>query len=298
MPNTLPNIIDYFRSCYQVDFRAVNIFNFFGKKVEQQLVLDNAQLLSGKLLQYPISTKWGEEMEKTLAIHSQEKILYCCAFFLSGKMNVIGREQKVFAPLYIYPVSLLLEKEVYYFVLNAENAIINPVFVEFIKTQTTNINITYDDLSNALPRGFIKFDEIFKIEKVLQKLIPELEVSDLDIFPKLHPEYELKKIYKKPNRNNSLSLIAGMGVGLMPKPSGSRGILNELAKMVQQDNHAGVLHDIFFTNKNKKVKTKPQKVFTPVALSKNQLSVFHSSDKHRISLVVGPPISSLEENQF
>ena len=181
--HNLSNVIDYFRACYQVDFRAVSIFNFFGKKVEQQLVLDNAQLLNGKLLQYPISTKWGEEMEKTLALHSQEKILYCCAFFLSGKMNVIGREQKVFAPLYIYPVSLLLEKEIYYLQLDSENAIINPVFVEFIKTQTANINFTYDDLASALPRGFIKFDEIFKIEKVLQKLIPDLEVSDLDIFP-------------------------------------------------------------------------------------------------------------------
>ena len=285
----LSNAIDYFKSCYQVDLRAISIFNFFGKKVEQQLILDNAQLLTGKLLQYPISTKWGEEMEKTLALHSQEKVLYCCAFFLSGKMNVIGKAQKVFAPLYIYPVSLLLENEIYYLVLDPDNAVINPVFVEFIKTQTINVDITYDDLANALPRGFIKFDEIFKIEKVLQKLIPELEVSDLDTFPQLHSEEEIKKIYKKPNRNNSLSLIGGMGVGLMPKPSGSRGILNELAQMTQQNDHADILFDLFFPNKKKKAKDKTRKIFTPVALSKNQLNVFHSCDKHQLSLVIGPP---------
>ena len=105
MPS-LTNIIDYFKSCYQVDFKAISIFNFFGKKVEDQLILNSAELLSGKLIQYPIDSNWGEKMEQQLALHSQEKALYCGAFFLNGKMNVIGKTKKVLAPLYINPVNL------------------------------------------------------------------------------------------------------------------------------------------------------------------------------------------------
>jgi len=132
----LSNIVNYFKACYQVDFRAISILNFFGKKVEHQLVVESIELLNGKLKQYPISTEWGKEMESVLALNSQEKALYCCSFFLSGKMNVIGKAQKVFAPLYIYPAKLVHEKEVYYLELDVENVVINPVFVEFIKTQT------------------------------------------------------------------------------------------------------------------------------------------------------------------
>ncbi len=51
--SSLSNIVDYFKSCYQADFKAINILNFFSNKVEQQLVLETGELLNGKLLQYP-----------------------------------------------------------------------------------------------------------------------------------------------------------------------------------------------------------------------------------------------------
>ena len=287
--SSLSNIIDYFKSCYQVDFKAVSILNFLGNKVENQLILNSADLLNGKLMQYPVDSAWGKEMETTLALHGEEKTLFCTAFFLSGKMNVIGRSQKVFAPLYIYPTSLLYEHEVYYLVVDAENAMINPVFLEFIKSQTESSNITYDILDKALPKGYIQFDQIHQIEVALKKLIPGLDMSDLGDFPNLFSETALKTIYKKRSKDTSFSLLPAIGVGLVNKPSGSRGILNELTKMLEQKKYSKVISDLFKPPSPKINKKKPSAVISPVTLSNAQLEVFESYQNHRISMVVGPP---------
>ncbi|MFT4665179.1 MAG: hypothetical protein ACI9XB_002132 [Gammaproteobacteria bacterium] len=285
----LSNIVNYFRSCYQVDFKAITILNFFGNKVADQLILETAELLNGKLLQYPVDSVWGAEMEKNLALHSQEKALYCCAFFLSGKMNIIGKARKVFTPLYIYPVDLLVEHEVYYLELDVENVVINPVFIDFIRSQPGGADLTYDALAEALPKGHIQFDEMHQIETVLSQLIPNLDISKLDDFPDLMNREELEKISKKRNVGTKLSLLPAIGVGLIQKPTGSRGILNELEKMADDDDFSAIISDLFTDSKQLINQGKAQPILSPVTLNESQEGVLDSCDKHRISMVVGPP---------
>ncbi len=285
----ISNIVSYFRSCYQVDFRAIRILNFYGKNVASQLELKSTELLSGRLLQFPIDSKWGAEMEHTLAVHSQEKALYCCAFFLSGTMNVIGKPQKVFAPLYIYPVDLILEDGVYYLELQVENGVINPVFVEYIRTLPQDIDIGYDDLVSALPTGFIQFEQIFEIGKALQKLIPDLDVSQLEQYFNLQETGDLKSIYNKKNTDANLSLIPGIGIGLINKPSGSRGVLNELEKIATNEDYSTILKEIFNPNENRRSTITPRSLITPVILSGAQKQIFESYYNQPLSLVIGPP---------
>ncbi len=287
--SSLKNIVSYFKSCYQVDFRAIRILNFFGKNVEQQLELKSAELLTGRLLQFPVDSNWGKKMEEILAIHSQEKSLYCSAFFLSGLMNVIGRPQKVFAPLYIYPVDLIHESDVYYLSLDVENGVINPVFVEYIRSLPQDISITYDDLVKALPAGFIQFEQIFEIEKALRKLIPDLDVSELEKYFNLEETDHLKTIYNRKNTDDNFSLIPGIAIGLISKPSGSRGVLNELDKIAEEDDFSTVLSEIFDPPKRKIKTLTPRQFITPVTLSNAQKQIFNSYNNEPLSLVIGPP---------
>jgi len=286
----LSNIISYFRSCYQVDFKAVSVLNFFGKTVKDQLVIEGTEFLTGSLMQFPVDSVWGKEMENTLSYDSTEKALYACAFFLSGKMNVIGKSQKVFAPLFIYPVELLVEKEVYYLVLDTDSVVVNPVFVDFIKSRLQEGKFNYDDFAKHLPKGYLKFDEIHELEVALQSLVPELDVTSLDDYPDLLSKEELEAAYKKQRKNSRLSLLSGVGIGLVNKPTGARGILNELEQMAKIEEHSSVLKDLFF-GESKKRKAKPEKrnVLTPVSLSPNQMKIFSSYDQHQLNLVVGPP---------
>ena len=287
--SSLKNIVSYYRSCYQVDFRAIRIINFFGKNVEAQLELKSGELLTGRLLQFPIDSKWGAQMEATLAIHSQEMALYCCSFFLSGTMNIIGKPQKVFAPLYIHPVNLVHEDDVFYLELEVEKAVINPVFVEYIRTLPQDIPISYDDLVNALPQGFIQFEQIYEIEKALKKLIPDLDVSQLENYFNLSEIDSLKTIYNKQNTDSNLSIIPGIGIGLIAKPSGSRGVLNELEKIAEQASYSSILQEIFHPERDKTTTLTPRPFITPVTLSNAQKKIFQTYYNEPLSLVIGPP---------
>ena len=54
--NELQRIAEYFRACYQVDFKAINIPDFFGKQVANQLVLQDGGLLTNKWREVPIDS--------------------------------------------------------------------------------------------------------------------------------------------------------------------------------------------------------------------------------------------------
>ena len=86
----MEKIIQFYRSCYQIDLKAISLIDFYSAKVDYQIVLETADLLQGKLVQYPVSTIWAEKLSKHLATYSKEKELYCCSFFISGNIPFIN----------------------------------------------------------------------------------------------------------------------------------------------------------------------------------------------------------------
>lgn len=287
--NELQRIAAYFRACYQVDFKAINIPDFFGKQVVHQLILPQGELLTGKWDDLPVDSVWGKEMEQLLAVHSQEKALYAGAFFLKGRMKQLGKSRRIFAPLYIYPVNLLKENEVYYVAIEADNAIINPTFLTYLKTINSNLNISQNEFSEALPKGYLKFDEIHQLETTLAELTPNLKIGALENFPEFPEELDLKSLAESRKKFPPQELIAGLGIGLFDKPSGSRGILNELTELSETFPFSSILKELFLEKIPPPIHTKPRRIFTPVTLSDNQLGIFHSVDKYQTNLVLGPP---------
>ena len=107
-------LVNYFKSCYQSDYRAISLLNFYSAKVEHPLILESAELLQGKILEFPVPTDWGEKVDQRLAIYSKEKALYCCSFFMFGEMTVAGKKQKIVAPLYLHQVERKIENEIFH----------------------------------------------------------------------------------------------------------------------------------------------------------------------------------------
>ena len=188
----MKNLVNYYRSCYQADSRAVNLLNFFGRKTRHPLGLEEAALLEGKLPQFPVSMAWGEEVDKDLQIYGKEKALYCGSFFLLGKTTLLGKAQRIFAPLFLHPAELIEENEVYY-VQISPSAIINPTFVNSLPSSVNDRASLYDQLSDALPTGFIGWDECQEIETTLAQFFPDLNIEALADFPQLTDLEQLKK---------------------------------------------------------------------------------------------------------
>ncbi len=281
----LKNLISYYRSCYQSDYRAISLSNFFGNKAENRLILDNADLLSGKLLQYPVSTKWGIAITKKLAIYAQEKELYCGAFFLFGSMMVGGRKLEVAAPLFLYPTVLKEEKEIFYVSIDAENPIVNPAIVQTAGEGQTGL---WELLNNVLPKGFIKFDEKYQLINLLQEHLPALNLTKIDHFPILFKEVELKNYQATHREKDGFSLVPACGLCLLNKPTGSRGILNELKTLAQGHQFSTPIHEVF-GQKQSNSRSAASKITVPIILSENQQAIIHSATTHNLSLVIGPP---------
>lgn len=273
----------YFRACYQADYRALSLLNFYSAKVEQPLILKSAELLQGKLFEYPVSTTWGKKVSQQLNIYSKEKGLYCCSFFMFGEIVIAGKKQDVAAPLFLHPVELKEENEIFYLSINPENVIINPSILQATTDAPTGL---LENLTRKLPKGFIQFDQVFAIEKVLKEILPNLDVSHLDTYPDLWQAKQLKDFQKE--KNNTFTIVPACGIGMLKKPTGSRGILNELEKMSNDSDFSTPLKEVFEIH-SPQISSKEIELRVPIVLSKTQKHILQSAFSKNLNLVVGPP---------
>ena len=281
----LKNLISYYRSCYQADYRAISLSNFFGTKAENTLILESADLIAGKLLDFPVATKWGTTITKKLAVYAQEKELYCGAFFLFGSMMVGGRKLDVAAPLFLYPTVLKEAKEIFYVSIDAENPVINPAIVQTAGEGQTGL---WELLNKVLPKGFLKFDEKYQIMEVLQSHLPTLDIAKIDDYPTLFNKAALKDFQTIHREKEGFTVIPACGLCLLNKPTGSRGILNELKTLAQSAKFSTPIQEVF-GQKESRPRKSTDTIAVPIILSKNQQAVIHSAMTHHLSLVIGPP---------
>ncbi len=290
MRNALPKIIQYYRSCYQADYRAVHLLNFFSNKVSQSLLLESAELLEGKNVQVPVPSDWGKKAATYLQLHSKEKTLYCASFFLVGRTKLLGKNREVAAPLYLHPCTVFMEQEVYYLSIEANKAVINPAFVDVLKQDQDVDQGLYESLIQDLPNEYIDFDELHLIEATLEKYFPTISREEIAAYPLLLDESQLRTAVKK--QRQGYRILPALGIGIMDKASGSLGILNELQDIVDQNSFSKPIVSCFTPSASATTIATPfvpHPIRLPVTLSANQQHILQQVSRHDINLVIGPP---------
>ncbi|WP_170110361.1 DEAD/DEAH box helicase [Flavilitoribacter nigricans] len=288
MPNEmLPAIAAYFRACYQADFRAIHLLNFFSKKVEYPLFLSEADLLTGQLFRVPIDSEWARQADAYLDIYSREKALYAGAFFLCGRSRVLGRNHSVCAPLLIYPLTLELEDEVYYLKADTTNPTLNPAVIEVLNRSDNNASATQEELAKHLPIGPLDFDQCYQLERAFTDLFPNVEVSTLAEFPELLLEDDVRSLLKKTKRG--FQILSAIGIGIVDKGKGARGVLNELEMLAQGNDWSRPLQTLFSEQPVVASKAGTESIWAPAVLSEAQEEVVRNAYRYPLSLVIGPP---------
>ncbi|MFK7772584.1 MAG: AAA domain-containing protein [Saprospiraceae bacterium] len=278
-------LVNYFKSCYQSDYRAVSLLNFYSSKVEHPLILESAELLQGKMLEFPVSTDWGKKVDQQLAVYSKEKALYCCSFFMFGETTVAGKKQNIVAPLYLHTVELKRENEIFYISIDAENPIVNPAILQAAENVQTGL---LESITQKLPKGFIQFDQVFEIEKTLKEFFLNLDFSKIENYPTLWTNKMLKDFQKKRKENSPFVIVPACGIAMLNKPTGSRGILNELGKMSERNDFSTSLNEIFGTSQKTSFAKKID-LTVPIVLNKSQENILKSAFANHLTLVIGPP---------
>lgn len=280
----LPQLIRYFHDCYQTEFRAINLLDFWGKKIAHRLILQQKEFLEMGSTVPLIDADWAAEVIQELLIYGKEKDLYFGAFFLIGRTSIAGRPQPLHAPLFLYPAAVKRVGEEYTLTLEEDKRILNPAVLNVASTLNSGL---YEELLSALPQGPFDARQLEQVQAVLQEQLPELDVEALAEYPQLHTEEQLKK--RRRSRQPSFSIVPAFGACLIDKPSGSRGILNELSEMAEGEQFAVPIQELFGEQAARDPLDFPEGFRVPVSLSRSQQDILHSAAEENLSLVVGPP---------
>ncbi len=282
-------IIQYFKSCYQADARDLQLMNFFGSKILNAKILNDADLISGKNLLYPIDTEYGQQLDTHLSIHKKEKGLYAFSLFLKGKYNIIGKTRNVIAPLIIHPLELQCIDKVYYLSIKEGHHIFNPFFFNLSNTEGDSI-AAKEELYQKLNTNFIQFDDCVFLSDIINKYFPSIKTTHLLKYPSLLSEKEIKKIINNTD-DNELNLIPAAGIGIMKKSFSNRGIHEELNEMISKSNLSRPIELLFQTRtiKNRIENNKNDLVYAPVSLSHSQAEICRNANTENLSVVIGPP---------
>lgn len=278
--------ISYLASCYQADFRAVHLLNFFSKKVGHPLFFESSEMLSGEhRVMYPVPIKWAQEVEKTLSVYGKEKSLFCCAVFLAGWADIAGKEETVMAPVYLYPAELVEVDNVFHVTIDEENPVINPAIVDVEANSDVG---KYEAFSSALPKGFFSPENILDLQQVLTSFFPDWDANPMLLFPNVVPMEGAKILQKKAQVERKPCFLPALGLCLVDKPAGSRGILNELAAMAEDRLSTPVQ---VLLNQPQKLSQKPTSTASnvPALLSKRQAAILANAGRFPLQLVIGPP---------
>ena len=284
----LQDIIRYYRDCYSIDFKGVNVYNFFGSGSEHVLIPDSTELLSGKFEEYPVSTAWGQKIEETLLLDSKEKSLYTGSFFVKGSTKVMGKSKRVFAPLYLHDLQLRREEEVYY--IKTESSFINPAFINVVRSNDNDSEVNLEELLERLPDSPIGFENLHLLKKNLEYTLKQFELQSIEGMMRSHgSNLPLEEIHKSRSAKNFNCIHAGLAMGIFKKPIGSRGVINELNTLAQTDLRDNLISELFFPVENTVFKKSQRVIHVPASLSEAQENIFQSSDNYKFTMVVGPP---------
>ena len=106
---SLPNIIRYFRDCYEEDNRRSTLWNIFQASVTHRLFVEREEeLLNGFLTEIPLDPDDGLEARKAAYLYQKEKELVYCSLFIVGRISTGDEEPRaICAPMLIHPAEII-----------------------------------------------------------------------------------------------------------------------------------------------------------------------------------------------
>ncbi|MEL7123785.1 MAG: AAA domain-containing protein, partial [Bacteroidota bacterium] len=292
------NFIKFYRDAYQYEYNTEKLTNFFSKKVTYRYFPETFKILNQVDFELPVDSAWGEEALVELTMHSSEKKLICGTFFVKGKQEVLGKRQKVFAPLYLHEVHLEYFKEVFTITVDHESINLNPIAVNYLNSIDPSTHFTYDELAEIL-LGFenpFTFDGLVQLSEALNKKYGLLDSSLLNrriqVDERLS-DLELASSSRKSSYDNLL--FPDLAIGIIDKPKKSKDVIDELTKLSQANlKKQGLLNTVFNSlNRKQQTEIKRQKhnteIVVPVSLSEKQENILQSAFESDCTLVIGPP---------
>ena len=131
----LTALLNFYRDAYQYEYSTERVADFFAKNVSNLYYPESFELLIQDDYQLPVASDWGRKVTAELELNSSEKKLVAGTFFIKGKAEVLGKTQRIFAPLFLHDVNLDRDVELYSIQLDAASLNLNRAAFNFLNDQ-------------------------------------------------------------------------------------------------------------------------------------------------------------------
>lgn len=271
----MPTISEYLRfytQCYEADNRQFSITNLLKSQIESLHFFKDADVLEGKLESMPIDAETGSKWKKQLKLYHRDKRLI--GTFLLIRIN--AREN---IPLFIFPCSLKVQRDLFLLEANFQEAHINPA-IELLLNEQLGMEQAKDLLMELAAINQINERSILKLQLLFEKL-PILNLSFLDNYPQLLSRRQL-------SAGKEMTVLPQFSVGLIRRSFQTRSLLGELNALHKESKFSAPLKSIFNGRSNRSIR-KSLSLFSPFTLSSTQERIARNCLQHELSLVTGPP---------
>ncbi|MBL3655797.1 AAA domain-containing protein [Fulvivirga sediminis] len=250
------------------------------------------ELLTGDAPIIPLEDEVAANIRKKLEVYQKEKELLYAAFFVCGYYtNSNGEQKRLCSPLVYYSAEIEQREDFFYLSVKPDSRKINYPLVNLL-TETGANDQLYDHLHDRLPHDLIPFDKIAGIIELCNTFFHQVDAQLLYGYPDNLSLTEVKKVISglKRSKKGDLKLVPASMLGVVPKSSNTRGVLNELKEMITSQEYSIPLQHMLDENPViSSASHNYSKGRIPVILSEAQQVILKSGAEHPMTMIVGPP---------
>jgi len=293
----LSNLVNFFRGCYEADNARATIWNIFHANIEHRIFAGDEELLLTGVLEYaPIDMDKGKAAASTTYLYRKEKELTYCSLFIVGRLRIEEDQepQAICSPLLMYPAEILEKDGGVFLKPDLDNLKLNYLLIDAL--QSNQSSDLAEELTERIEERTVDSNFIPAMSQLLETTAPGLDTALLFRYPRLVSERELREAFKSASgdQSSSLRLMPCSLAALVKKSVETRGVLNELGAIAQEESSStplkmafGAARDAIHTNT---ASARPAAIGrVPAILSAAQKQILESAAASPLTLVIGPP---------
>lgn len=285
------DIIGYLRECYRENGARGGIWNWFAKKVEHRIEIKGTERLAmdeaGVESLYLRQAAAGSAAKAAEVGGKEKDLIYGTIFVVGWVERFEGKPEAVCAPLVVYPAELSSEevgatlsidlnrRQIHYPLLEAIGGI------EFAR-----------ELENSIEQTALSESCLGEIRRLFEKTVPDCDTDALLNYPKLIGQSALRQRFTRAKNNPkaALRLAPVSAVGLVPKSTEMRGVLNELEILADPEQRLSEpVCALLQGEVNMTVWEAEHEGEIPAVLSDSQQKIVDSARKNVLTVAIGPP---------
>ena len=288
---SLPNIIRYFRDCYEEDNRRSTLWNIFQASVTHRLFVEREEeLLSGFLTEIPLDPDDGLEARKAAYLYQKEKELVYCSLFIVGRISTGDEEPRaICAPMLIHPAEIIDQPPHAFLKPDFDTRRLNFHLLNALEGDAGQkaLSLHAAELVNIGP---IAAEQVFELSALLEEAVPELDASALRQYPKLVSQQDLQHMFTQAKeRGGRLIAVSCSAAALINKSVETRGVVNELSEIAEAQSFSEPLQALFSVGPTPPGARKAQLGRVPAVLNTAQQAIIERGATSPLTLVIGPP---------